>query len=123
MDDYTYATLGADGWFRCDRLHHPSFPTLCWDMLHRFGYTGTPTYRGCLYHQFGRGRCKFHVDSPTHPFNPSMMAWLTTARGDDLDDTLERTAQQALTEFCEHHLPSLDGTVTPTLANNKIWSN
>jgi hypothetical protein len=32
------------------------------------------------------------------------------ARGNDLDDTLERAAHQALTEFCEHHLPVLDGT-------------
>jgi hypothetical protein len=34
-----------------------------------------------------------------------MTAWFTMTRGDDLDDTLERAAYQALTEFCEHHLP------------------
>jgi hypothetical protein len=33
-----------------------------------------------------------------------MTTWFTTARGDDLDDTLERAAHQALTEFCEHLL-------------------
>jgi hypothetical protein len=26
MDDYPYATIGADGWFRCDGLHRPGFP-------------------------------------------------------------------------------------------------
>jgi hypothetical protein len=36
-----------------------------------------------------------------------MMAWFTTARGDDLDDTLEMAAHQVLTEFCELHLPVL----------------
>jgi hypothetical protein len=42
MEDYPYATLRADGWFRCGGLHRPSFPILLGDMLHCFGYTGTP---------------------------------------------------------------------------------
>jgi hypothetical protein len=37
------------------------------------------------------------------------MAWFTMATGDDLDNTLERVAHRALTEFCEHHLPGLAG--------------
>jgi hypothetical protein len=39
-----------------------------------------------------------------------MMAWFTTATSDDLDDTLERAAHLALTEFCEHHLPGFAST-------------
>jgi hypothetical protein len=39
------------------------------------------------------------MDILAHPTDPTMMAWFTTARGDDLDDTLERAAHQALTEF------------------------
>jgi hypothetical protein len=74
MDDYPYATLGADGWFRCDRLHHPSFPTFIRDVLHHFGYIGIPAYHGHPY-----------------PTDLTMTAWFTTARGDDLDDTLERS--------------------------------
>jgi hypothetical protein len=31
-------------------------------MLHRFGYTGIPAYRGRPYCQFGLGHCKVHVD-------------------------------------------------------------
>jgi hypothetical protein len=42
MDDYPYTSLGADGWFRCDGLHRPGFPTLLRDVLHHFGYTGFP---------------------------------------------------------------------------------
>jgi hypothetical protein len=115
MDDYPYASLGADRWFRCDGLHHLGFPTLLRDMLHRFGYTGFPTYRGRLYHQFGLGRCEVHVDIPAHPTDLTMMAWFTTTRGDDLDDTLESAAHQALTGFCERHLPILDDTVIALL--------
>jgi hypothetical protein len=55
-----------------------------------------------------------------------MMAWFTTAQGDDLDDTLERAAHHALTEFCERHLPVLgDTTITLLPVQNKgnvVWS-
>jgi hypothetical protein len=39
-----------------------------------------------------------------------MMTWFTTATDNDLNDTLERAAHRALTEFYEHHLPDLAGT-------------
>jgi hypothetical protein len=126
MDDYPYATLGADRWFRCDGLHRPGFPILLRDVLHRFGYMGFPVYRGYPYHQFGLGHCKVHVDIPAHPTDPTMTAWLTTARGDDLDDTLERATHQALMEFCERHLPVLDDTAIALLPvrneGNAVWS-
>jgi hypothetical protein len=111
MDDYPYATLGADGWFCCDGLHHQGFLTLLRGMLHRFGYTGISAYRGHSYRQFGLGRCKVHVEISAHFTNSTMMAWFTMAQGDDLDDALERAAHQALTEFCERHLQVLDDTV------------
>jgi hypothetical protein len=48
------------------------------------------------------------------------------AQGDDLDDTLERAAHQALTEFCERHLPVLGDTTIamPPIQNegNAVWS-
>jgi NADPH-dependent ferric siderophore reductase len=126
MDDYPYATLGADGWFRCDGLHRPGFPTLLHDVLHRFGYTSFPVYRGRPYHQLRLGRCKVHVDIPAHPTDPTMTAWFTTARSDDLDDTLERAAHQALPEFCERHLPVLGDTAIALLPvrneGNAVWS-
>jgi hypothetical protein len=51
------------------------------------------------------------VDIPAHPTDLTMTDWLTAARGDDLDDTLERATHQALTEFCECHLPVLGDTI------------
>jgi hypothetical protein len=68
------------------------------DVLHRFGYMGTPAYHGRPCHKFGRARCEVHVDIPTHPSDPTMTAWITMAEGDDLLDTLERAAHQALME-------------------------
>jgi hypothetical protein len=126
MDDYPYATLGADGWFCCDGMHRPGFPTPLWDVLHRFSYTGFPAYRGRPYRQLRLGRCTVHVDIPAHPTDPTMTAWFTTARGDDLDDNLERAAHQALTEFCEHHLLVLGNTALALLPvrdeGNAVWS-
>jgi hypothetical protein len=50
-----------------------------------------------------------------------------TARGDDLDDTLERDTHQALMEFCEHHLPVLNDTAIALLPfrneGNVVWSD
>jgi septal ring factor EnvC (AmiA/AmiB activator) len=55
-----------------------------------------------------------------------MTAWFTTDRGDDLDDTLERAAHQALMEFYERHLPVLGGTAIALLPiwneGNAVWS-
>jgi hypothetical protein len=55
-----------------------------------------------------------------------MTTWFTTARCDNLDDTLERAAHQALTEFCEHHLPILGDTAIALLPvrneGNAVWS-
>jgi hypothetical protein len=126
MDDYPYVTIGADGWFRCDGLHRPGFPTLLRDVLQYFGNTETPTYHGRSYRQFGLGCCKIQVDILAHPTDPIMTAWFTTARGDYLDDTLERVVHQALTEFYECHLPVLDGTTIVLLPvqneSNAVWS-
>jgi hypothetical protein len=96
MDDYPYAVLGPDGWLRCDGLHRPSFPTLLWDELHRFHFTGTPAYCGHLYHKFRHGRCEVHVDILTQPSDLSLTAWFTTATGDDFDDTRERATHRLL---------------------------
>jgi hypothetical protein len=56
----------------------------------------------------------------------SMTTWFTTARGDDLDDTLERAAHQALTEFYERHQPVLGDTAIALLPvrneGNVVWS-
>jgi hypothetical protein len=126
MDDYPYVTFRANGWFCCYGLHRSSFPTLLQDVLHCFDYMGTLVYRGHLYPQFGLGRCKVHVDILAHPTDPIMTAWFTKARGDDLNNTLERVAHQAFTKFCERHLSILDSTAIALLPvwneGNAVWS-
>jgi hypothetical protein len=66
------------------------------------------------------------MDIPSRPTDPTLMAWFTMVRGDDLDDTLERAAHQDLTEFFERHLLVLDGTAIALLPvrnkGNAEWS-
>jgi hypothetical protein len=58
--------------------------------------------------------------------DPTMTVWFTAAQGDDLDNTLERAAHQALMEFCERHLPVLGNTAIALLPiqneGNAVWS-
>jgi hypothetical protein len=126
MDDYSYATLGADGWLRCDGLHRPGIPTLLRDVLQHFGHTGTPAYHGHPYHEFRRGRCEVHVDILAHPSDSGMTAWFTMAIGYDLDDTLERAAHQTLTEFHERYLLGFASTAIALFPvqneGNTSWS-
>jgi hypothetical protein len=72
------------------------------------------------------GRYKIHVDISAHPTDLTITAWCTTARGDDLDDTLERADHQALMEFGERHLPVLGDTTIALLPvqneGNMVWS-
>jgi hypothetical protein len=88
-------------------------------------YTGIPMYHGCPYRQFRLGRYKVHVDILAHPTDTTMMAWSTTARGNDLDDTLERAGHRAITEFCERHLSVLSDTTIVLLPvrneGNTVW--
>jgi hypothetical protein len=97
----------------------PGFPPCVWDVFHHFGYTGFPAYRGRPYFQFWLGCCKVHVDIVADPTDPTMTAWFTTAQGDNLDNTLERAAHQALMEFCERHLPVLGDTTIALLPVRK----
>jgi hypothetical protein len=66
------------------------------------------------------------MDILTHPSDPGMMAWFTAATGDDVDNTLERAAHQALMKFCERHLSGLIGTTIALFSiqneGNTVWS-
>jgi hypothetical protein len=66
------------------------------------------------------------VDIPAHLTDLTMMAWFTMSRGNDLDDTQERAAHQAPTEFYECHLSVLGDTAIALLpvrnVGNTVWS-
>jgi hypothetical protein len=111
MDAYPYCRVGPDGLLTTDRLHHPGFPCLLWDVLQRFGYVEKPDYHSRVFRKFKIGHCEVRVDIPINAKQPSWMAWSTSATGHEMSNTLEMVAHQALEMFCEQH--HLDTTNTP----------
>jgi hypothetical protein len=76
------------------QVSHPASGCVALVRLH-----GLLLYRGRPYRQFRLGHCNVHVDIMAHPTDPTMTAWFTMARGDDLNDTLESATNHALMEF------------------------
>jgi hypothetical protein len=72
-----------------------------YDALRQLGYNGdAPVYRGCMSMAHGQDKCEVNVGIPLNPMEP----WMATVIGVELDETVEQTAQVALTSVCESRL-------------------
>jgi hypothetical protein len=72
-----------------------------YDALRQLGYNGNaPVYRGRMSMAHGQDKCKVNVVIPLNPTEP----WMATVIEVELDETVEQTAQVALTSLCETHL-------------------
>jgi hypothetical protein len=72
-----------------------------YDTLLHLGYNGdAPVYRGRMYMASGLDKCEVSVMIPLNPAEP----WMGTVIGVELDDTIEQTAQVALTSLCGSRL-------------------
>jgi hypothetical protein len=72
-----------------------------YDTLLQLGYNGdVPVYRGRMSMIHGEDKCEVGVAIPLNPMEP----WATTIIGVDMDETVEQTAQVALTSLCESRL-------------------
>jgi hypothetical protein len=72
-----------------------------YDALRQLGYNGdTPVYRGFMSMAHGQDKCEVNVVIPLNPTEP----WMATVIGVKLDETVEQTAQVALTSLCESRL-------------------
>jgi hypothetical protein len=72
-----------------------------YDALHQLGYEGdAPVYRGRMSMAHGQDKCEVNVVTPLNPMEP----WMATVIGVELDETVEQTAQVALTSLCEIRL-------------------
>jgi hypothetical protein len=79
-----------------------------YDALRQLGYNGdAPVYRGRMSMAHGQDKCEVNVVIPLNPTEP----WMTTVIGVELDETIEQTAQVALTSLCETRL--VDTAVMP----------
>jgi hypothetical protein len=72
-----------------------------YDALRQLGYDGdAPVYRGRMSMTHGQEMCEVNVVIPLNPMEP----WITTVIRVKLDETVEQTAQVALTSLCETRL-------------------
>jgi hypothetical protein len=69
-----------------------------YDALRQLDYNGDAlVYRSRMSMAHGQDKCKFNVMIPLNPIEP----WMATIIGVELDETVEQTAQVALTSLCE----------------------
>jgi hypothetical protein len=69
-----------------------------YDALHQFGYNGdAPVYHGRMSMAHGQDMCEVNVMIPLNLMEP----WMATVIGVELNETVEQTAQVALTSLCE----------------------
>jgi hypothetical protein len=110
MDNYRHVTIAEDGSLCSMGLHRPEFPRVLYDALRQLGYNGdAPGYRGPMSMAHGQDKCEVNVVIPLNPTE----VWMATVIGVVLDETVEQTAQVALTSLCEIRLA--DTTAMPIM--------
>jgi hypothetical protein len=110
MDNYPHVSITEDGSLCSTGQHRPGFPRVVYDALRQLGYNGdVPVYRGRTSMAHDQDKCEVNVVIPLNP----MESWMETLIGVELDETIEQTAQVALTSLCESHLA--DTAVMPIM--------
>jgi hypothetical protein len=101
MDNYPHVIITADGSLCSTGQHRPGFLRVLYDALRQLGYDGdAPVYLGRMSMAHGQDKCEVNVVIPLNPMEP----WMATVIGVELDETVEQTAQVALTSLCETRL-------------------
>jgi hypothetical protein len=104
MIKYLHVTIAEDGRLYSTSQHHPGFLRVLYDALLRLGYNGDlPVYHGRMSIAHGLDQCEVSMTIPLNPTEP----WMATDIGVELDDTIEQTAQVALTSLCGSHLANI----------------
>jgi hypothetical protein len=110
MDIYPHVTIATDESLHSTGQHRPGFLRVLYDALRQLGYDGdAPVYHGRMSMAHGQDKCEINVVIPLNPMEP----WMETIIGVALDETVEQTAQVALTSLCE---TSLADTATMPIA-------
>jgi hypothetical protein len=101
MENYPHVTIAADGSLCSTGQHRPGFSWVLYDVLHQLGYDGdAPVYRGRMSMAHDQDKGEVNVVIPLNPMEP----WMATVIRVELDETVEQTAQVALTSLCETRL-------------------
>jgi hypothetical protein len=110
MDNYSHVTIAEDGSLRSTGQDRPGLPRVLYDTLCQLGYNGdAPVYHGRMSMAHGQDKCEVTVVIPLN----LTKSWMATVIGVELDETVEQTAQVALTSLCESRLT--DTAVMPIM--------
>jgi hypothetical protein len=108
MSNYPHITIAKDGRLCSTGQHRLRFPRVLYDTLLHLGYNGDVlVYRAHISMAHSMEHCEVSVTIPLNPVEP----WMAIAIGVELDDTVEQTAQVALTNMCGSRL--VDTTAMP----------
>jgi hypothetical protein len=101
MENYPHITIVEDGSLCSMGQHRPGFIRVLYDALRQLVYNrDVPVYHGRMSMAHGHDRCEVNVVIPLN----SMELWMATVIRVLLDETVEQTAQVALTSLCESRL-------------------
>jgi hypothetical protein len=104
MDNLGSESVDVEAWTLVNYLEEGGFPALLWDTLKDFGYTIYLEYSTREVMTTGQLlRCVAKVTIPMCSTNPAWEEWECKAQGQNLVDTLQRAALEALMTFCGKH--------------------
>jgi hypothetical protein len=90
-----------DKWVKSDCLTIEGFPPLLWETLQQLGYTEELMYYRREYIEDGVPKCEICVRILEHPSCLAFQTRYHTVYGKELQDPCQKTARQALTEYCQ----------------------
>jgi hypothetical protein len=109
-------TADPQAWTHLNCLEESGFPTLVWDTLKEFGYAAYPEYSARELMSTGQLlRWEVKVKVPVCPIRPTWEEWEVKAQVLNLADTVQKTAFEALTTFCEKHVDLVDSTAAKVI--------
>jgi hypothetical protein len=124
MDNIESASADVEAWTLVNYLEEGGFPALLWDTLKDFGYTSYPEYSTREVMTTGQLlRCEVKVKISVCPTNPAWEEWKCKAQGQNLADTVQKAALEALTTFCGKHPDEIAGSaakVIPVLERHTV---
>jgi hypothetical protein len=124
MDNLGSALANVEAWTLMKYLEEGGFPTLLWDTLKGLGYTAYPEYSTREVMTTGQLlRCEVKVNISVRPTNPAWEEWECKAQGQNLADTVQKDALEALTTFCGKHPDEVADTaarVIPVLERHTV---
>jgi hypothetical protein len=104
MDNAGSTSADVESWTLVNYLEEGGFPAPLWDTLKDFGYTTYPEYSTREVMITGQLlRCEVKVKISVSPTNPTWEEWECKAQGQNLSDTMQKAALEALTTFCGIH--------------------